>query len=135
MKDKNNMIQIVEPKKEMVATYKGKRFLLLYTGKTRTGRDGALLMLFNGQRRFWADADEISDVQERRSGVNDSVERNTKLEVSSHEVDVLLSALNREATVYRKVVLKKSALNVDKTLAKERLLDVGSLQFKLAALH
>jgi hypothetical protein len=125
-------------KAELMCTYKGKHYQLLYVGKTRARtEDGAFLMFFNGTKKFWVDASKISqieplDIERKLKYANETEKPN--MFISDNEAAALVNAVNSEITVYRNVSLKKAALSTDKKLAQEKLKVLLKLKEKLAKL-
>jgi hypothetical protein len=64
-------------KTEMVASYKGRRYQLLYIGRMKQGDERALLMYFDGSRKFWVDGKKVSEIEEKRKG-NSSAKPNKR---------------------------------------------------------
>jgi hypothetical protein len=133
-------MKVEEKKEELVCKYKGRTYILLYQGKTKTGRDGAFLMFFDGTRKFWCDLTDISDIEPKRNG-EDAASPKEKADknrhtmfISDNEAAVLVNAVNSEITVYRNVSLKKTTLGTDKKLAQEKLKVLLKLKEKLAKL-
>ncbi len=44
------------------ATYKGRTYICLWSGKTKTGKDMAKLGFMDGSKQFWVDLAAVSDI-------------------------------------------------------------------------
>jgi hypothetical protein len=107
---------------KIYATHKGRTFEVVYYGPTKGGNKAKLV---SGPVKFWTYPSELTFTTEKSE---------PETPVSDDDIKLLISALNREASVYRKVTNKAGVLTYDKKLAGKTLVQIKGLREKLEAI-